>query len=44
MGPTCSVFYEREPVDSGIMDRPPAVRHRVCLRVESRGWRSYRAA
>src|SRR6266702_6381856 len=23
MGPTCSIFYEREPVESSIMSRPP---------------------
>jgi Ca2+-transporting ATPase len=23
MGPTCSIFYEREPVEKGIMKRPP---------------------
>jgi len=31
MGPTCSVFYEREPVDAGVMSRPPEVRTRGLL-------------
>ncbi|HVS96564.1 MAG TPA: cation-translocating P-type ATPase [Puia sp.] len=25
MGPTCSIFYEREPAETGIMDRPAVV-------------------
>jgi Ca2+-transporting ATPase len=25
MGPTCSIFYEREPAEAGIMNRPPAM-------------------
>jgi Ca2+-transporting ATPase len=26
MGPTCSIFFENEPVESGIMDTPPRTR------------------
>jgi Ca2+-transporting ATPase len=26
MGPTCSIFFENEPVESGIMERPPRTR------------------
>jgi P-type Ca2+ transporter type 2C len=26
MGPTCSIFFENEPVESGIMDAPPRTR------------------
>ncbi len=28
MGPTCSIFYEREPVEPDIMNKPPRVRSR----------------
>ncbi|HTI92395.1 MAG TPA: cation-translocating P-type ATPase [Puia sp.] len=31
MGPTCSIFYEREPVEENIMRRPPRVVHKGLL-------------
>lgn len=31
MGPTCSVFYEREPVEAGILSRRPEIRHKGLL-------------
>lgn len=31
MGPTCSIFYEREPVEANIMNRPPRVEQRGLL-------------
>jgi len=33
MGPTCSIFYEREPVEKNIMRRPPRAAQKSLLRL-----------
>lgn len=34
MGPTCSIFFEREPVESGIMKQPPRLRSRSLFKAK----------